>query len=48
MSEYVILTDSSCDLTAQMADELGLLVLPLSVNINGREYLNYLDESEIA
>lgn len=48
MSEYVILTDSSCDLTAQMADELGLLVLPLSVNINGREYLNYLDEREIA
>jgi len=44
MSEYVIMTDSSCDLPAKMADELGLVVLPLTVRINDDEYYNYLDE----
>lgn len=48
MSEFVILTDSGCDLTAKMAEELELVVLPLSVNINGKEYRNYLDEREIS
>lgn len=48
MSEFVILTDSGCDLTAQMAEELDLAVLPLSVNIEGKEYRNYLDEREIS
>ena len=30
MSEYVIVTDSSADLTAGMVEELGVEVLPLS------------------
>lgn len=48
MSDFVILTDSGCDLTAKMAEELELAVLPLSVNVNGKEYHNYLDEREIS
>ncbi len=48
MSEYVILTDSGCDLPAALAAELELTVLPLSVNVNGKEYYNYLDEREIS
>ena len=48
MSEYVILTDSGCDLTDALAKELELTVLPLSVTVNGKEYHNYLDEREIS
>ncbi len=48
MSEYVIMTDSSCDLPAQLADRLGLVVAPLTVVIDGREYRNLLDGSEIS
>lgn len=48
MSEYVILTDSGCDLTDALAKELELVVLPLSVTVNGKEYHNYLDEREIS
>ena len=48
MTDYVIMTDSSCDLPAKLADEMGLAVLPLSVYIENKQYVNYLDEREIA
>ena len=48
MSDYVIMTDSSCDLPAAMAEEMGLCVLPLTVLIEDKQYTNYLDEREIA
>ena len=41
MSEYVIVTDSSADLTAGMAEELGVEVLPLSFMVKGQTYRNY-------
>lgn len=47
MNSYRIITDSCCDLTQQMADELGLLVAPLSVNYKGRDIKNYLDGREL-
>lgn len=47
MSEYVIVTDSCCDLTAEMAQKLDLTVIPLCVEIEGKVYYNYLDEREI-
>lgn len=47
MSEYVIVTDSCCDLTAEMAQKLDLAVIPLCVEIEGKIYYNYLDEREI-
>ena len=47
MRDYVILTDSCCDLTAQLADDLGVIVLPLTLLMDGREYRNYLDGREI-
>ena len=34
--EYVIMTDSSCDLPQELADQLGLEVLPLEA-ISWRE-----------
>ena len=47
MSQYRIMTDSSCDLPAALAAELELTVLPLTVTIDGKSYTNYLDEREI-
>lgn len=47
MSDYIIMTDSSCDLPADLAAELGLEVLPLSFILDGQPYRNMLDGSEI-
>ncbi len=48
MSKYVIMTDSSCDLPAKLADEMELTVLPLYVDVDGQKFTNYLDEREIS
>ena len=45
MNEYVIVTDSSCDLPASVAEAMQVLVLPLEVNMNGDIKLN--DEIDI-
>lgn len=45
--EYVIITDSSCDLPQELADQLGLEVLPLEVMADGKNYRNWLDGREI-
>ena len=47
MSKFIILTDSSCDLPAAMADEMQLEVLPLTVYVENDSYRNYLDGREI-
>ena len=48
MKDYVILTDSCCDLSAEMAEELELRVLPLSFVMEGKEYFNHLDYRDIS
>ena len=45
METYRIITDSCCDLSQEMADELGLLFVPLYVNYKGGSFPNMLDES---
>ncbi len=47
MSEYIIMTDSCCDLPADMAEELSLEVLPLRLELKGKVYRNFLDGREI-
>ena len=47
MRDFVIMTDSCCDLTAELAEELGVVVLPLSLLIGNETYRNYLDGREI-
>lgn len=47
MSEFAIVTDSSCDLPAGLASELGLEALPLVFTVGGKEYRNFLDEREM-
>ena len=44
---YAILTDSAADLSADLVERLDLVVLPLSVTLEGKEYLNYPDERDI-
>ncbi len=48
MSDYVIMTDSSCDLPADLAKKMELVVLPLFVYVDDKKYTNYLDEREIS
>ena len=48
MADYVIMTDSCCDLSAELAAELELEVLPLRLELEGKSYRNLLDGSEIA
>ena len=48
MSNYVIMTDSSCDLPAALAEQMELVVLPLTLYIEDRKVVNYLDEREIS
>lgn len=48
MSEYIIMTDSSCDLPNAIVQELGLEVLPLSFIIDGQTYHNYPDNREMS
>ena len=48
MNNYVIITDSSCDLSDSMVKELELEVLPLSFVMDGKTYRNYPDNREMS
>ncbi len=47
MRDYIIMTDSCADLSAQEVAELQLTVVPLSYTIDGETYVNYPDHSEM-
>ena len=47
MRDFVLMTDSCCDMSEDMARELGLEVIPLSLEMEGKTYRNYLDGREI-
>ena len=47
MLDYIILTDSSCDLPLKIIEKLNISVVPLSVCIGDVKYKNYPNESEI-
>ncbi|MCI6053887.1 DegV family protein [Dysosmobacter sp.] len=47
MADYVIMTDSCCDMTSALAEELELSVLPLSLHMGDAVYRNWLDGREI-
>ncbi len=40
--DYVILTDSSCNLPETMIDELGLQIFPLTFTVDGEHFQSYL------
>ena len=45
MNDFVIITDSSCDLPAEVAQQMGVTVIPLEINMEGVLKLN--DEIDI-
>ena len=48
MRDYIIMTDSCCDLNAYMAQQMDLYVLPLMLHMDGKDYPNTLDGSAIS
>ena len=48
MREYVLMTDSCCDLPDQMARELQPEVLPLTIHMDGQDYPSTLDGAAIS
>lgn len=40
---YIIVTDTACDLSQEMLDALGIIALPMHVIIHGKDYLHYAD-----
>ena len=49
MSNYVLLTDSTTDISQKLADEIGVAeVLPLQFEMDGLTYRNFADEREMS
>ncbi len=48
MSDFVIVTDSCCDLPVSLAEEMGLEMIHLKVLVDGKTYTNYPDWREIS
>ena len=48
MRDYIIMTDSCCDLSQQEVEELDLTVLPLSFTIEGNTLLNTPDHADMS
>ncbi len=45
MSKIKIVTDSTCDLNDELIEKWGIIVVPLSISINGENYLDRVDIS---
>ena len=48
MSDFVIMTDSSCDLPSRLVEELGISVISLSLEIDGKEFTNEFAKSKLS
>ena len=47
MNNYILISDSSTDLTPELMKESNVEILPLTFIIDGKSYSNYLDEREM-
>lgn len=47
MKDYAIISDSTCDLTDDLAREWNVEIQPMIFRIKNKEYRNYLDEREL-
>lgn len=41
--DYIFMTDASCDLTSEQVNEVGVEVLPMEFEMDGKSYLHYPD-----
>lgn len=48
MGDFVILTDSSADMSNEMVQELGIEVLPLAFTMEDKTYCNYSDNRDMS
>ena len=48
MHPYVFFTDSTCDLTPDLVQEMDAHVLPMSFTLDGQSYRNYPDNRELS
>lgn len=48
MNLFAIVTDSSCDLPPELAEELEITALPLALELEDRTYYNHLDGRDIS
>lgn len=48
MKKFAIITDSGCDLTQEMVEELGILVAPMCLNLHNKTYRHYSDYRELS
>lgn len=48
MSDYKIITDSTCDLSSKLVEELNVEVIPMVFSVGENTYRNYPDEREIS
>ena len=48
MRDYVIITDSCCDLNAQEAAESGLTIIPLTFTVDGKTYRDTPDHADLS
>lgn len=48
MSDFVMVTDSCCDLTKEQVKEMELEIVPLTVELEGKTYYHYPDERELS
>lgn len=48
MENYVIITESTCDATYNIAEKIGLdYVIPMNFSLNGKNYLDYPDHKSL-
>lgn len=48
MSDFKIITDSTCDLSQEMVDEIDVTVIPMNFTIGADSFLDYPDERDLA
>lgn len=48
MKDYVIVTESTCDLPINIVDELDIKVIPMIFELEGKSYTHYYDAREFA
>ena len=48
MKDYAIITDSGCDLSKEMVEELGVDVVPMKLLLDGVDYRHYHDFRELS
>lgn len=46
-NDFLIITDSTCDMPQEMVDALGIVILPIRVIVEGKEYAHYPDGREL-